>query len=98
MPRFWRWYSWIFPVASLAAFGLIIWRDSSWYLVIPLTVIIVFLLHMHYFVRCPRCSRRLRPRVVPERWRPGFRHYLYDCPDCQVTWDSRYVEQPESLD
>jgi hypothetical protein len=97
MPRFWRWYLRIFPVALLAAVTLSIWRNSDWYLVTPISVIAALLLHLHYFVRCPRCSRRLRPRIVKERWRSGYRRYFYDCPACRVTWDSHYVEQPESL-
>lgn len=94
MSRFWRWHVRIFVVACVATFGLIIWRDSSWYGVVPFAVGALLMLHMHLFVPCPHCSRRLRARLVKEHYRPDSWRYLYDCSECQITWDSQYVQSP----
>src|SRR5215831_18633556 len=64
MRRFWRWHVRIFVVASLATFPLIIWGDSSWYVVIPFGVGVLLTLHLYRLVRCPQCARRLPARVV----------------------------------
>ena len=96
MRPFWRWHVRIFTLACLTTFALVIWRDSSWYAIIPFAVGGILMLHMHRFVRCPHCARRLRARVVKERYRPDAWRYLYDCPDCQITWDSQYVQDAAS--
>jgi len=96
MRQFWRWHVRIFVFASITAFGLIIWRDSSWYAVIPFAVGGLLMLHLHRFVRCPGCSRRLRARLVKERYMPNSWRFLYDCPECQITWDSQYVQDTSS--
>jgi hypothetical protein len=96
MRKFWRWHVRIFVIACLATFGLIIWGDSDWYAVIPFIVGALVMLHMHRFVRCPGCGRRLRARLVKERYMPDSWRYLYDCPNCRTTWDSQYVQEPAS--
>jgi hypothetical protein len=93
MPRFWRWYLRMFPVTLVTAVALSIWRDSDWYLFIPVSVIAALLLHLHYFVCCPRCSRRLRPRVVKERWRAIAAIFTIARP--VGSHGIRTIEQPE---
>jgi len=96
MRPFWRWHVGIFVVVSIATFGLILWHNSLWYAVVPFVVGALLQWHMHYFVHCPKCSRRLRVRFTKERCVLCSRRYLYDCPDCKITWDSQYVEEPSS--
>jgi hypothetical protein len=95
LPKFGRWYAWIFGIASIGAMGLVIWLNSDWYAVIPFAVGALLTLHIYRLVRCPRCGRRLRFRLIRERSLPNSWRYLYDCSDCRITWDSRFI-QPES--
>ena len=92
MGRFWRWHMMIFVLVSFMSFALAIGRGSSWYAAIPLAVGWLLMLHLRHFVHCPTCSRRLRARIVQERGKPDLLHFLYDCPSCQITWDSQYVQ------
>ena len=98
---FWRWHVRIFIVSALVCFGLYIRHasdtsgGSDWYWLIPFVTGALLMLHLHYFVRCPRCSRRIRARVVKEREMNSWR-YLYDCPACQTTWDSGFVQDAGS--
>jgi hypothetical protein len=94
MSPFWHWHTRIFGFACLGAMGLMIWRDSSWYGVIPFVVGAALSLHMHRFVRCPDCSRRLRGRLAREPATRDSWRILYDCSECRITWDSRYVQDP----
>ena len=96
MRPFWRWHIRIFATTGVATLGLLVWRDSSCYAAIPFAVGGLLMFHMHYLVRCPRCSRRIRARVAKERGRGDSWRYLYDCPECQVTWDSQYVQDAGS--
>jgi hypothetical protein len=91
MRPFWRWHAGIFAGTCLLTLALDAWRGWDWLWVAPFAVGALLMLHMHKFVRCPRCSRRLTARVVRERYMPDSWRYLYDCPECKVTWDSRYI-------
>jgi len=102
MRPFWRWHTRIMVASVFVAFGLLIWRSfsasdaSDWYMLLPFAMGGLLMLHMHRFVRCPRCARRLRVRKVREHGRADSWRYLYDCPDCQITWDSQYVQDASS--
>jgi len=102
MPRLWRWWHGaLLGVVMLAAMTFAFLRANSvwWYLPLALAIFIAGLqwVRIEWFVRCPHCSRRLRPRKIDELYRPkGTRRFLYDCPHCQITWDPHYVEEPAS--
>jgi hypothetical protein len=102
MRPFWRWHIRILVASVFVAFGLFIWRSLSvsdsldWYLWLPFAMGGLMMLYMHRFVHCPRCARRLRVRKVREHGRGDSWRYLYDCPDCQITWDSQYVQDASS--
>ena len=101
MPKLSRWYGVGAAVAILGAMSFAFWRAESlwWYLPLPVAILILGFgwLRMYRLVRCPRCSKRLKPRMVDELYRPaGSKRFLYDCHACQITWDSQYVEEPMS--
>jgi hypothetical protein len=102
MPRIWRWWhGGLAAAVMVAAMTCAFLRADSvwWYLPLALAIIIGVIrwARLEWLVRCPRCSRKLRPRKVDELYRPkGTRRFLYDCPDCQVTWDPHYIEEPAS--
>jgi formate dehydrogenase maturation protein FdhE len=91
MKPFWRWHSKIFVAACAATFFLFIWHHFWWDWLIPFAVGALLMWHTHRLVRCPKCSRRLRARVVEERHTTDSWRYLYDCSNCRITWDSQYV-------
>ena len=102
MARFWRWHVGIFAVTCLGTLAMMAWRDLAefpgfgWCWLIPFVVGALLMLHLHRFVRCPSCSRRLQARLVKERYMPDSWRFLYDCPKCRITWDSRYVQDASS--
>jgi hypothetical protein len=89
MSRLPRWYEWVFSIGCLGTMGLVGWFNNSWFGVIPFLLVVFLGWHRHTRIRCPQCSRRLRASVVTlDSHRDRF---YYDCRDCQITWDPRYV-------
>jgi len=87
--RFWEWEA----LGLIALFGvsmvLCVVRDSEWYIAIGFAGCILLMLRMSYFVRCPKCRRWLRARIVRRRLTDWF---LYDCHHCRVTWDPGFSQ------
>jgi hypothetical protein len=101
MRRFWRHYGLIgFVIGGASMLFAFIRGDSlSWYLpaVTAIALAVVYWLRMNRLVRCPQCSRRLKPRKCDELYRvKGSKRFLYDCHSCKITWDSQFVDEPMS--
>src|SRR5689334_8653196 len=81
-------YSRLPGVGTLALVG---YFDNSWLAVIPFVVAALLGWHRYSRIRCPRCLRRLRARVVAlDDLRDRF---FYDCLHCRITWDPKYITQ-----
>lgn len=73
-------------VAIPTSLALTWWSDSAWYLCVALAAPALLWIHSTYFMRCPKCSRRIRARILNERGNDTS-HYLYDCHFCRTTWE-----------
>jgi hypothetical protein len=86
MKRFWLREILIVMTSGGAGIVLCVSQDSFWYALLPFAAATIFMLRVALFVRCPKCSRRLKARLQGHTncyslW------FLYDCPKCKVTWD-----------
>jgi len=88
-----RWPIAAFFLSPLVALGLNFAFHTVWFWIIPAVVLLVLILQQRCFIRCPRCSRRLKVRTERLRLGPTRQEdrMFYDCPDCKVAWDPNIV-------
>lgn len=61
--------------------------DISWLVVVPICVAAAWSFYIHFFIKCPTCGHRMRPRDVTDPW-TAMRRVLYDCHRCDTEWIS----------
>ena len=86
----WVWRRRLFLLVLLVSLILAIWRDSAWYVVGGIAIGFLGEWTVGLSARCPSCSRSLRARTVRET--NDWKRYVFDCSDCQITWDTEHLE------
>jgi DNA-directed RNA polymerase subunit RPC12/RpoP len=88
-----RWPTAAFFLSLLVALILTVVLQTFWIWIVPAVVMVLLILQQRCFVRCPRCSHRLKVRTERVRIGPMQQEdrMFYDCPDCKVAWDPNIV-------
>jgi len=83
----------LFCALLLAALVVQIVFELSWLIAIPICAAVVWGIYTRFFIRCPSCGQRMRPREVTDPW-SAMKRVLYDCRSCDTEWvsDIRYTE------
>ncbi|HEY4417771.1 MAG TPA: hypothetical protein VGO57_18915 [Verrucomicrobiae bacterium] len=78
-----------------ANFTFVVWYWIAGFIAVLGAAAALAYLYRERCIRCPQCSRRLRPRKELNVFGTpaGSTLYVYDCHDCQITWNSGYVEE-----
>ena len=89
----------LFSIVLLSLVVVQIVFEVSWLVAIPISIAVLWGIYTRFFIKCPSCGRRLRPREVRDPW-SGLQRVLYDCQPCDTEWvsDIRYSDGADSGD